>query len=62
MAFNTDGVILQIFLTNKEILWFQCRMIVAILLSLMIGWLVNRGPKMAVRIFCPARTGVLLLL
>ncbi len=47
---------------NNEILWFQLRTIVAILLSFLIGWLVNRGPKMAVRIFGPATAGVLILL
>jgi hypothetical protein len=47
---------------NTKILWFQYRTIVAIFLSFLVGWLVNRGPKMAVRIFGPATAGVLLLL
>ena len=47
---------------NEKILWFQYRTIVAIILSLLIGWLVNRGPKTAVRIFGPATAGVLFLL
>ncbi len=47
---------------NTKILWFQYRTIVAILLSILVGWLVNRGPKMAVRIFGPATAGVLVLL
>ena len=38
------------------------RTIVAIILSILTGWLVNRGPKMAARIFGPATGGVLLLL
>jgi nucleotide-binding universal stress UspA family protein len=42
--------------------FIQYRTIVAILLSLLIGWLVNRGPKMAARTFGPATGGVLLLL
>ncbi|HET9909648.1 MAG TPA: universal stress protein, partial [Anaerolineales bacterium] len=41
---------------------FSYRTIVAILLSILTGWLVNRGPKMAARIFGPATAGVLLLL
>jgi nucleotide-binding universal stress UspA family protein len=49
-------------LLNQKILWLQYRTIVAILLSWLIGWLVNRGPQMAVRIFGPATAGVLLLL
>ena len=47
---------------NEKILWFQYRTVVAIVLSLLIGWLVNRGPKTAVRIFGPATAGVLFLL
>jgi len=38
------------------------RTLVAILLSVLTGWLVNRGPKMAARTFGPATGGVLLLL
>ena len=38
------------------------RTIIAIALSVLTGWLVNRGPKMAARTFGPATAGVLLLL
>lgn len=41
---------------------FRFRTIIAIALSLSIGWLVNRGPKAAARTFGPATFGVLLLL
>jgi len=58
VTFITD----RIPILNSKILWFQYRTIVAIFLSFLIGWLVNRGPKMAVRIFGPATAGVLLLL
>ncbi|MDH5505826.1 MAG: universal stress protein [Anaerolineae bacterium] len=47
---------------NDEILGIQYRTIVAIVLSVLTGWLVNRGPKMAARTFGPATAGVLLLL
>ncbi|MBU0512680.1 MAG: universal stress protein [Chloroflexi bacterium] len=47
---------------NEKILWIQYRAIVAIVLSILTGWLVNRGPKMAARTFGPATAGVLLLL
>jgi nucleotide-binding universal stress UspA family protein len=47
---------------NNKILWIQYRTIVAILLSVLTGWLVNRGPKMAARTFGPATAGVLALL
>jgi len=47
---------------NLTILGFQYRTLVAILLSIMTGWLVNRGPKVAARTFGPATAGVLLLL
>ncbi len=40
----------------------QYRTLVAIALSILTGWLVNRGPKMAARAFGPATLGVLLLL
>jgi nucleotide-binding universal stress UspA family protein len=40
----------------------QYRTIVAIALSVLTGWLVNRGPKMAARAFGPATLGVLILL
>ena len=38
------------------------RTFVAIALSILTGWLVNRGPKMAARTFGPATAGVLMLL
>jgi nucleotide-binding universal stress UspA family protein len=47
---------------NEKFLWIQYRTIIAIILSVLIGYLVNRGPKMAVRIFGPATAGVLILL
>jgi len=47
---------------NETIVGIQYRTIVAILLSLLTGWLVNRGPKVAARAFGPATAGVLLLL
>lgn len=47
---------------NEKILWIQYRTLVAIALSILTGWLVNRGPKMAARTFGPATAGVLLLL
>ncbi len=47
---------------NHTFLWIQYRTLVAIALSLLTGWLVNRGPKMAARTFGPATAGVLLLL
>ena len=43
-------------------LQFQYRAIVAILLSILTGWLVNRGPKVSARVFGPATLGVLILL
>lgn len=49
-------------LLNERILGIQYRTFVAILLSVVTGWLVNRGPKMAARAFGPATAGVLLLL
>ncbi len=49
-------------LLNQEILGIQYRTFVAILLSLLTGWLVNRGPKTASRTFGPATAGVLVLL
>lgn len=47
---------------NEKFLWIQYRTLVAIALSILTGWLVNRGPKMAARTFGPATAGVLLLL
>ena len=41
---------------------FEYRTLLALLLSTLIGWLVNRGPKTAARAFGPATFGVLLLL
>ncbi len=41
---------------------FPYRTLLAIALSILIGWLVNRGPKTAARAFGPATLGVLLLL
>lgn len=38
------------------------RKLVAILLSVLTGWIVNRGPRMAARTFGPATAGVLMLL
>ncbi len=50
------------FLNETIFLKLQWRTIVAIALSFVTGWLVNRGPKMAARTFGPATAGVLLLL
>lgn len=47
---------------NNSFLGVQFRTMVAIVLSIITGWLVNRGPKMAARAFGPATAGVLLLL
>jgi nucleotide-binding universal stress UspA family protein len=47
---------------NEEIIGIQYRTIVAIGLSILTGWLVNRGPKVAARTFGPATAGVLILL
>jgi len=47
---------------NDSFLGIQYRTIVAILLSVLTGWLVNRGPKTAARAFGPATAGVLILL
>jgi len=47
---------------NNQILWMQYRTILAIALSILTGWLVNRGPKVAARAFGPATAGVLILL
>jgi len=47
---------------SDTILGIQYRTIVAIGLSVLTGWLVNRGPKMAARAFGPATAGVLVLL
>lgn len=47
---------------NEKIFWVQYRTIIAIILSILTGWLVNRGPKVAARTFGPATLGVLILL
>ena len=47
---------------NERMLGVQYRSFVAIVLSILTGWLVNRGPKTASRAFGPATAGVLLLL
>ena len=47
---------------NDHIYGIQLRTIFAIGASLLIGGVVNRGPKMASRVFGPATAGVLLLL
>ncbi|MCJ7623814.1 MAG: universal stress protein [Anaerolineaceae bacterium] len=47
---------------NESILGIKYRTFVAVLLSIVTGWLVNRGPKVATRTFGPATVGVLLLL
>jgi nucleotide-binding universal stress UspA family protein len=49
-------------LLNESFYFLQYRTIVAIVLSLLTGWLVNRGPKVATLTFGPATAGVLLLL
>jgi nucleotide-binding universal stress UspA family protein len=47
---------------NESLLGFQYRTYLAIGLSILTGWLVNRGPKMAARAFGPATAAVLLLM
>lgn len=47
---------------NEEIFGLQYRTFIAIGLSILTGWLVNRGPKVAARAFGPATAAVLLLL
>jgi len=47
---------------NEAFFGIQYRTIVAIVLSILTGWLVNRGPKTAARAFGPATAGVLILL
>ena len=47
---------------NNKFLWMQYRTLLAIALSVLTGWLVNRGPKVAARAFGPATAGVLILL
>jgi len=47
---------------NLTLFGIQFRTFVAIALSILTGWLVNRGPKVATRTFGPATAGVLVLL
>ncbi|MFN2137030.1 MAG: universal stress protein [Candidatus Promineifilaceae bacterium] len=47
---------------NQTVLGVQYRTILAVTLSVMTGWLVNRGPKAAARAFGPATASVLLLM
>ncbi len=47
---------------NGEVLHLQYRAFLAVALSILTGWLVNRGPKMAARAFGPATFAILLLL
>lgn len=47
---------------NQTVFGFQYRVFLAIALSILTGWLVNRGPKMAARAFGPATAAVLILL
>jgi nucleotide-binding universal stress UspA family protein len=47
---------------NETIFGFQYRVFLAIALSILTGWLVNRGPKMATRAFGPATAAILALL
>ena len=42
--------------------FLKYRKLVAILLSVLTGWIVNRGPRVAARAFGPATAGVLILL
>lgn len=47
---------------NKPFLNIQYRTLVAIGLSIITGWMVNKGPKAAARAFGPATAGVVILL
>jgi nucleotide-binding universal stress UspA family protein len=47
---------------NEGFWGFQYRTVLAIFLSIGIGWTVNRGPKVAAKAFGPATLGVLILL
>jgi len=47
---------------NESFLGLQYRAYLAIGLSILTGWLVNRGPKMAARAFGPATAAVLILM
>ena len=41
---------------------FQYRVLIAVALSILTGWIVNRGPRVAARAFGPATAAILLLL
>ncbi len=47
---------------NEAVFGIQYRTFVAIILSIVTGWLVNRGPRTAARAFGPATAGVLIFL
>jgi nucleotide-binding universal stress UspA family protein len=47
---------------NRKLLSVDLRVAVAVLLTVFVGYLVNRGPRMAARFFGPATAGVLALL
>jgi len=47
---------------NLSILGIQYRTLLAIVMSLVTGWLVNRGPRVTARAFGPATGGVLFML
>jgi len=47
---------------NQGMLGIQYRSLVAIALSILTGWIVNRGPRVAARTFGPATLAVLILL
>ena len=47
---------------NGEVFHLQYRAFLAVALSILTGWLVNRGPKMAARAFGPATFAILVLL
>lgn len=47
---------------NEAFFGVQYRTLLAVVLSIMTGWLVNRGPRTAARAFGPATFGVLMLL
>ncbi|MGE4351921.1 MAG: universal stress protein [Bdellovibrionales bacterium] len=47
---------------NHTVAGFQYRVFLALALSFLIGWIVNLGPKVSVRVFGPATAAVLLLL
>lgn len=47
---------------NQAVLGMQYRTFVAIVLSILTGWIVNRGPRVAARTFGPATLVVLVLL